>query len=106
MYTVTNRVWVAEAWRARFEERFRRRAGEIDRQPGFVRMEVLRPADADSPYVVVTTWRDQAAFDNWVGSPDFRAAHADPLPKDAFTQPSRLERHETVIAAPAGHDRA
>ena len=44
MYIVTNRVPVALPWRAQFEERFRTRAGQIDQQPGFVRLQVLRPA--------------------------------------------------------------
>ena len=55
MYIVTNRVPVASPWREQFEERFRTRAGQIDQQPGFVRLQVLRPADAESPYVVLTT---------------------------------------------------
>ena len=105
MYTVTNRVWVAEGWSERFEERFRRRAGEIDAQPGFVRMELLRPLSAGAPHQVVTVWQDQAAFDAWVGSEDFRAAHADPMPAEAFTEPSRMERHELVLSAASGHQR-
>ena len=69
---------VASSWREQFEERFRTRAGQIDQQPGFVRLQVLRPADAASPYVVLTTWRDKAAFEAWVGSEDFRLAHQHP----------------------------
>src|SRR2546428_11902962 len=72
MYIVANRVPVAAPWREQFEERFRTRAGQIDQQPGFVRLQVLRPADVESPYVVLTTWRDKAAFEAWVGSEDFR----------------------------------
>lgn len=101
MYIVANRVPVAAGWRDEFEARFRARAGQIDKQPGFVSMQVLRPADDDSPYVVLTTWRDQAAFDAWVGSPDFRQAHSNPLPKEAYTGDGRLERHEIVVSAEA-----
>jgi heme-degrading monooxygenase HmoA len=101
MYIVANRVPVASSWREQFEERFRTRAGQIDKQPGFVSMQVLRPADADSPYVVLTTWQDKAAFDAWVGSEDFRLAHQHPLPKEAYTGAGRLEQHEVVISAAA-----
>jgi heme oxygenase (mycobilin-producing) len=101
MYIVANRVPVAAQWREQFEERFRTRAGQIDTQPGFVSMQVLRPADAESPYVVLTTWHDKAAFEAWVGSEDFRLAHQHPLPKEAYTGEGRLERHEVVIAATA-----
>ena len=100
MYVVANRVPVAPAWAARFEERFRRRAGEIDKQVGFISMQVLRPMAADSPYIVLTTWEDEVAFHNWVGSDDFKAAHANPLPAAAFNGEARLEQHEVVIAAP------
>ena len=101
MYVVANRVYVKAAWAEEFEKRFRERAGQIDAQNGFVRMEILRPADDDSPYVVLTTWTDSAAFDAWVGSADFRAAHKNPMPKEAFSQSGRMERHEVVITAQA-----
>lgn len=99
-FVVSNRVQVATDWREEFEARFRRRAGQIDTQPGFVRMEIHRPVDDDSPYVVQTVWRDEASFRNWVGSEDFKAAHANPLPKDAFNGESRMERHTLIIASP------
>lgn len=99
MYVVANRVPVAPQWCEEFEERFRHRAGQIDKVPGFVSMQVLRPVDEESPYVVLTTWRDKAAFDAWVGSEDFRLAHHNPLPKEAYTAEGRLERHEVIIAA-------
>jgi heme-degrading monooxygenase HmoA len=101
MYIVANRVPVAAAWCELFEERFRTRAGQLDMQPGFVRLQVLRPVDASSPYVVLTTWRDQAAFEAWVGSEDFRLAHQHPLPREAYTGDGRLEHHEVVITAEA-----
>jgi heme-degrading monooxygenase HmoA len=100
MFIVSNRVPVAPDWREAFEQRFRERAGQIDKQPGFVRMEIQRPADESSPYVVQTAWRDEASFRNWVGSEDFKAAHANPLPPEAFDGESRMERHEVIIAAP------
>jgi heme oxygenase (mycobilin-producing) len=75
--------------------------GADHQQPGFVRLQVLRPADADSPYVVLTTWRDKSAFEAWVNSEDFRLAHQHPLPKEAYTGDGRLEQHDVVIAAEA-----
>lgn len=101
MYIVTNRVPVAPDSREAFEERFRHRAGQVEQQPGFVRMEVLRPDSDDTPYVVQTAWRDRAAFEAWIGSDDFKAAHANPLPKDAFAGEGRLEAFEVIISAQA-----
>ncbi|MDN3518256.1 antibiotic biosynthesis monooxygenase [Aquisalimonas lutea] len=99
MYQVTNRVYVAAGWEEAFEERFRRRAGRIERNPGFVRMEVLRPEAEGLPYLVQSVWQSKEAFDAWVGSEDFRAAHADPLPPEAFAGSSEMERHSVVVSA-------
>ena len=101
MYVVANRVPVAQGWEEDFEARFRRRAGQIDKQPGFVRMEVLRPADDKSPYVVLTHWEDEQAFRNWVGSDDFKLAHSNPMPSEAFDGEGRIEQHEVIISAGA-----
>jgi len=99
MFVVANRVPVASGWEQHFEERFRHRAGQIEQQPGFVRMEVLRPTSTDTPYVVNTIWESESAFRAWVGSEDFRQAHANPMPKEAFDGESRLEQYEVVVAA-------
>jgi heme oxygenase (mycobilin-producing) len=99
MYIVTNRVPVAESFTGTFEQRFRDRAGQIDKQPGFIRMQVLRPDSPDTPYLVQTTWKDKAAFEAWVGSDDFRLAHSNPMPKEAFNGEGRLERFEVLIDA-------
>jgi len=102
MYVVSNRVPVVPEWQAEFEERFRHRAGQVEQQPGFVRMEVMRPQSDGTPYVVQTVWQDRAAFEAWVKSDDFKAAHANPLPRDAFDGEGRLEAFEVIITARAG----
>jgi len=106
MYVVANRVPVAAGWEQRFEARFRARAGQIEKQPGFVRMQILRPTSEATPYVVLTTWEDEAAFHAWVGSEDFKQAHRNPLPKEAIDSdgpvPGGLESFEVIIAAEKG----
>lgn len=99
MFVVTNRVPVDPAWAEEFETRFRERAGQIDQQPGFVRIEILQPKTPDTPYVVSTVWENEAAFRSWIGSDDFKAAHASPMPKQAFTGESKMEQHEIIIAS-------
>ena len=98
MYVVANRVPVAEDWRDAFETRFRERAGQIEHQPGFVSMQVLKPDSDGAPYVVLTHWRDKAAFEAWVGGDDFRAAHRNPMSKEAFDGESSLERFQVVVS--------
>lgn len=101
MYIVTNRVPVAAGFEDMFEERFRNRAGQIDKQPGFVRMQVLKPDTPDTPYLVQTTGEDKAAFEAWVGSEDFKIAHSNPMPKEAFDGEGKIEMFEVLIAAEA-----
>ena len=98
MFVVANRVPVAPDWQDEFETRFRNRAGQIDKQAGFVRLEILRPSSPDTPYVVYTAWENEAAFRAWVGSEDFKAAHANPLPKEAFAGESKMEQYEVVVS--------
>lgn len=99
MFIVANRIPVASGWEETFEKRFRQRAGQIDKQPGFVRMQILKPDSDESPFVVLTTWHDRNSFEAWVGSDDFKLAHSNPMPKEAFDGESKLEMHEVVITA-------
>lgn len=99
MYIVTNRVPVATGYEVMFEERFRNRAGQIDKQPGFVRMQVLKPDMPDTPYLVQTTWQDKPAFEAWLKSEDFKTAHSNPMPKEAFAGEGRIEMFEVLIEA-------
>ncbi len=101
MYVVTNRVTVASEWRDKFEERFQQRAGQVDKQPGFIRMDIMRPISEETPYLVLTVWQDKQAFENWVGSDDFKLAHQNPLPKEAYDGPGQggMEHHEIVISS-------
>jgi len=43
MYIVANRIPIKDEWQNTFEDRFRERAEQIERQPGFLRMLILRP---------------------------------------------------------------
>jgi heme-degrading monooxygenase HmoA len=99
MFIVANRIPIASGFEETFEERFRQRAGQIDKQAGFVRMQILRPESNDSPYVVLTTWQDKASFEAWVGSEDFKLSHSNPMPKEAFDGEGKMEMHEVIIDA-------
>ncbi|MEM7209428.1 MAG: antibiotic biosynthesis monooxygenase [Pseudomonadota bacterium] len=98
-YVVANRVFVKDAFRDEFEQRFKKRAGEIDKQPGFERMEILQPRSKKTPYVVLTYWQDEKAFQSWVRSDDFKVAHANPMPKEAFDEGGGLEQYSIIISA-------
>jgi heme-degrading monooxygenase HmoA len=55
--------------------RFAARAGAVDDQDGFEGFELLKPTDDRTTWLVVTRWRDEAAFDAWVSSPAFAHGH-------------------------------
>jgi heme-degrading monooxygenase HmoA len=98
MITVANRIYVNAEYADRFEARFRERAGLVDKMPGFVSNQVLRPVNEGDPYVVFTTWESRQDFLNWVRSDEFVKGHAQSgtLPKEAFSKANVLEMHEVV----------
>ena len=98
-YVVANRVFVKPEYHQEFENRFRQRTGQINNQPGFVRMEILKPHSDDTPYVVMTHWENEQVFQNWVGSDDFKLAHSNPMPKDAFFDGGGIEQYEVIISS-------
>ena len=55
--------------------RFAARAGAVDNQDGFEGFELLRPTDERTTWLVVTRWRDEAAFEAWLTSPAFGHGH-------------------------------
>ena len=59
-----------------FAERFANRAGKVSAQEGFEHFELLRPNDDRDVCLVLTRWRSEEDFQNWVKSADFSAGHA------------------------------
>ena len=55
--------------------RFAARAGAVDDQDGFEGFELLKPTDERTTWLVVTRWRDEAAFQAWLHSPAFGHGH-------------------------------
>ncbi|MDT4967781.1 MAG: hypothetical protein QOJ64_2518 [Acidobacteriota bacterium] len=98
MITVANRLYVNPEYAEAFEERFRERAGLVDKMPGFISNQILRPVNDGDPYVVFTVWQNRQDFLNWVRSDAFTKGHAQSgtLPKDAFLKQNVLELHEVV----------
>jgi len=74
-YVVINAITVPRAHADTLAARFAGRAGMVDSADGFERFELLRPADDREQWLVMTTWRDQAAFEAWMASAAFGRAH-------------------------------
>lgn len=99
MITTANRIFVNPEYAAQFEENFRNRAGLVDRMPGFVSNQLLRPVNPGDPYIVLTHWETRGHFEDWVRSDAFRLGHArsSSLPHETFSGPSKLEVHEVIL---------
>ncbi len=71
-----NAITVPENSGDELARRFAARAGAVDNQDGFEGFELLRPTDDRLQWLVVTRWRDEESFQQWVSSPAFAHGHA------------------------------
>jgi heme oxygenase (mycobilin-producing) len=71
-----NAIEVPEGRGEALEERFRTRAGEVEKMPGFLGFELLRPVEGETRYFVYTRWESEEAFRAWVESSSFTRGHA------------------------------
>lgn len=71
-----NAIEVAPERGPELEERFARRASEVEKMPGFLGFELLRPVEGETRYFVYTRWESEEAFRAWVESSAFTRGHA------------------------------
>lgn len=74
MFVMMNRMTVPEEFREKFEVTFASRAKAVDRRPGFVKAEILRPTRGNE-YIVMTHWESEKDFEAWVGSDEYKEGH-------------------------------
>ena len=97
-----NAIDVPEGQGAALEERFRSRHGEVERMPGFLGFELLRPTGGESCYFVYTRWESEEAFRAWVESEAFTRGHAggaDAADRRPVGTGSHLLEFEVVLSA-------
>ncbi|MEO0495352.1 MAG: antibiotic biosynthesis monooxygenase family protein [Actinomycetota bacterium] len=70
-----NAVTVPEGMGDDFMERFAKRAGSVESQPGFEEFLLLKPTDGTGVFYVFTRWESDEAFEAWMSGSDFRRAH-------------------------------
>src|SRR5690606_35798120 len=99
VYIVMNRIPVKAEYAEAFEARFRERAGEVDKMPGFIRTLVMRPDAPGLPYVVWTAWESKEAFEAWTRSEAFQKGHqqSGTLPREAFSGRNQVEVYEVFV---------
>jgi heme-degrading monooxygenase HmoA len=76
MVVKINAIEVTEGRGPELEERFARRAAEVEGMPGFLGFELLRPVEGETRYFVYTRWESEGAFRAWVESSAFTRGHA------------------------------
>lgn len=74
-FVAVNVLSVPEDAGSTLEQRFARRAGSVERAPGFEHFELLRPLSGTDDYLVYTRWVDRDAFEAWTSSQSFAAGH-------------------------------
>jgi heme-degrading monooxygenase HmoA len=75
---------------------FGHRAHLVDEAPGFVDLEVWRSDRDPGEVIMVSRWRDRAAFRDYMRSPGHAASHARiPVELDAAITLERLEHLHT-----------
>jgi heme oxygenase (mycobilin-producing) len=70
-----NAITVPDEGGDELANRFAERAGAVEHAEGFEGFELLRPTDGRTTWLVMTRWRDEAAFQAWVSSPAFAHGH-------------------------------
>ncbi len=73
-FVAINYISCKEKYKPRFEKLFASRAHAIDRIPGFIKMEVLKPTK-EGEYLIVSHWESKQVFKSWTKSPEFLEGH-------------------------------
>lgn len=84
------------------EKRFAARAGAVEKSPGFLGFELLRPVAGETRYFVYTRWESEEAYQAWAQGPS-RAAHATAPgeePRKAVASGATLLEFEVIQSVP------
>ena len=97
MFVAISRFVVANGMEEAVRTAFVDRPHAVDKADGFVRMEVLRPAEHPEEFWSMTWWTDEATFDHWHRSHAFKDAHRG-MPRGLRLKPgeNHLTRFERI----------
>jgi heme-degrading monooxygenase HmoA len=96
-----NAIEVPEGAGAELERRFAARAGAVEKAPGFLGFELLRPVAGENRYFVYTRWESEQAFQAW-SEGSGRAAHSGERARPVGSGSALLEFEVIQRAEPAG----
>lgn len=75
-YVSISRFRVRNGMESEVADAFRARPHRVDEAPGFIRMDVLSPAEDAAEFWLVTYWTDEESFRAWHRSHEFRDSHS------------------------------
>ncbi len=101
---VFNHIPVRDEGRPLFEYHSKNSIGDIENEPGFIAIRVLRPFSGDT-YVIFTLWKNEGAFKNWktlnsfdqVLSNTVEKKHSKKQKSKVFPRPSFSMKYSIVI---------
>ena len=74
-FVAINYIHCTPDYKERFEFLFGSRAKAIDTMPGFIDMQVLKPAKEGDDYLIVSYWENENTFKDWTKSEAFLKGH-------------------------------
>lgn len=95
MIVVQNHIPVKDEYREQFEDLLTHRESLLSDFNGFIRNDVLKPVMGDN-YVIMSFWESMEDFNAWTESEEFRKAHSNSLPHEAFSGQNFVTVHEVI----------
>ena len=89
-FVALSRFRVANGMGPEVAAAFRARPHMVDSADGFLRMDVLTPAEDGSEFWLLTYWTDEDSFRQWHASHLYRESHAG-IPKGLKLDPTATE---------------
>jgi len=92
-FVTVSGIAVPAAGAAALELAMRDRLHAVDRRPGFGGLQVWRPVRAGDPYRMVTWWKDEETFREYMRSTAHDASHARTPAGPDGPRPAGLDRY-------------
>jgi len=98
MHVVLSKFRVINGMQDAVLDAFRLRPHQVDNEPGFIRMEVLRPQGCTDEFWLITTWQTEEYWHQWYHSHRYKLSHQG-IPAGLKLDPSYTEiRHFELVA--------
>ena len=75
MFVVLSQFTVANHMAEEVKQAFRNRAGLVDHEPGFIKLEVISPFDDPNEIWLITYWTDEGSYQTWHRSHKYHDSH-------------------------------